>query len=89
MYRKPTIRLTKRDLDVLCSLKGITRRELAKQLGYSESYLSHARRNEIPFRMSQKICMQLGIDDDFVLELRELQRLYDSITGNSDTTISD
>lgn len=82
MYSKATIRLTKRDLDVICSLKGITRRELAKQLGYSESHISKARKEEIPFKMSQRICMQLGIDDDFILEIRELQRLHDSINGN-------
>lgn len=55
MYRKPSIKLTARDLDLICSLKGITRREIAKQIGYSESHISRMRKNEIPFRLSQKI----------------------------------
>ncbi|PRZ12662.1 hypothetical protein CLV36_11259 [Laceyella sediminis] len=78
--KRLTILMTRRDLDVLCSLLSITRRELAKRVGYSESHISHSRKREIPARMSRKIAERFGLTDSHVLELRRLQTLFDSIT---------
>ncbi|SMP22350.1 hypothetical protein SAMN06265361_10453 [Laceyella tengchongensis] len=75
-----TILMTRRDLDVICSLLGITRRELAKRVGYSESHISHARKHEIPMRLSRRIAERFGLTDSLVLEMRRLQMLFDSIT---------
>lgn len=80
---KPTIKLTVRDLDVICSLKGFNRRQLSREIGYSESYLSHAiAEGEIPWKLSERVSERFQLTDDFILEMRELQRLYDSITNN-------
>jgi transcriptional regulator with XRE-family HTH domain len=78
--KRLTILLTRRDLDCICSLLGITRRELAKRIGYSESHISHSRKREIPLKMSRKIAERFGLTDSLVLEMRRLQMLFDSIT---------
>lgn len=80
MRKKTTIILQLCDIDCICSLLGITQKELARRIGYSETHISKSRKSEIPLKLSRRVTEHFGLDDDFIIRLRELQALFDSIT---------
>ncbi|MGX9708520.1 helix-turn-helix domain-containing protein [Laceyella tengchongensis] len=83
-----TVKLTKKDIDTLIGILGVSKQEFAEKAGYSRAhfYKYYGAPRGIPYRMSTRICETYNLTDDVILQLRHMQAIvHDAVTkGDND-----
>ncbi|TCW39008.1 hypothetical protein EDC32_102248 [Laceyella sacchari] len=78
-----TVKLTKKDIDTLIGILGVSKQEFAEKAGYSRAhfYKYYGAPRGVPYRMSTRICETYNLTDEIILQLRAMQSLvYDAVT---------